>query len=265
MNAFINEFHYDNVGGDTGEFIEIAGIAGLDLTGWTIELYNGNGGGVYNTITLSGVLADSGNGYGFSVTTFPSNGIQNGAPDGIALIDNNGAVVEFLSYEGSFTATGGTASGLTSTDIGVIEEGSTPIGESLQLTGTGSAAGDFTWSAPQAETPGAANTGQTFSAPPVTGTVDFTLELLHFADQEANAATIGNIDNLSGVLNALRAEDLGGDGLADNTLTLSSGDAIIPGLFFDASQAVFGSQGIADIQIQNELGVQGCHPRQPRV
>ncbi|MDP5220416.1 choice-of-anchor I family protein [Ruegeria sp. 2205SS24-7] len=84
----------------------------------------------------------------------------------------------------------------------------------------------------------------------------FTLELLHFADQEANAATIDNIDNLSGVLNALRAEDLGGDGMADNTLTLSSGDAIIPGLFFDASEAVFGSQGIADIQIQNELGVQ---------
>ncbi|WP_305986079.1 5'-nucleotidase C-terminal domain-containing protein [Roseibium sp. MMSF_3544] len=84
----------------------------------------------------------------------------------------------------------------------------------------------------------------------------FTLELLHFADQEANAATIDNIDNLSGVLNALRAEDLGNDGIADNTLTLSSGDAIIPGLFFDASEAVFGSQGIADIQIQNELGVQ---------
>jgi 2',3'-cyclic-nucleotide 2'-phosphodiesterase (5'-nucleotidase family)/predicted extracellular nuclease len=84
----------------------------------------------------------------------------------------------------------------------------------------------------------------------------FTLELLHFTDQEANAATIDNIDNLSAVLNALRAEDLGGDGLPDNTLTLSAGDAIIPGLFFDASEAVFGSQGIADIQIQNELGVQ---------
>ena len=84
----------------------------------------------------------------------------------------------------------------------------------------------------------------------------FTLELLHFADQEANAATIDNIDNLSAVLNALRAEDLGADGVIDNTLTLSSGDAIIPGLFFDASEAVFGSAGIADIQIQNELGVE---------
>ncbi|MEO0764351.1 MAG: hypothetical protein AAFZ09_21540, partial [Pseudomonadota bacterium] len=84
----------------------------------------------------------------------------------------------------------------------------------------------------------------------------FTLELLHLADQEANAASIDNIDNLSAVLNALRDEDLGDDGEVDNTLTLSSGDAIIPGLFFDASAAVFGAAGIADIQIQNELGVQ---------
>ncbi len=86
----------------------------------------------------------------------------------------------------------------------------------------------------------------------------FTLELLHFTDQEANAATIDNIDNLSAVLNALRMEDLANDGVADNTLTLSSGDVIIPGLFFDASQAVFGSAGIADIQIQNELGLQAA-------
>ena len=86
----------------------------------------------------------------------------------------------------------------------------------------------------------------------------FTLELLHFTDQEANAATIDNIDNLSAVLNALRMQDLGDDGVEDNTLTLSSGDVIIPGLFFDASEAVFGSAGIADIQIQNELGLQAA-------
>ena len=37
---------------------------------------------------------------------------------------------------------------------------------------------------------------------------------------------------------------------------MSSGDQYIPGVFFNASAAVFGSGGIADIQIQNELGVQ---------
>ena len=84
----------------------------------------------------------------------------------------------------------------------------------------------------------------------------FTLELLHAADQEAGALAVQDAPRFSAVLNALRAEDLGGDGLEDNTLTLSSGDAFIPGLFYDASGPVFGSGGIADIQIQNELGFQ---------
>lgn len=86
----------------------------------------------------------------------------------------------------------------------------------------------------------------------------FTLELLHAADQEPlNAgATLSDITRFSAVWNALQNQDLGNDGLADNTLLLSSGDAVIPGLFYDASAGAFGSKGIADIQIQNELGFQ---------
>ncbi len=82
----------------------------------------------------------------------------------------------------------------------------------------------------------------------------YTIELLHVADQEASSAAVVDAPNLSAVLNALRAQDLGNDGLPDNTLTLSSGDAFIPGVFFDASETVYGAPGIADIQIQNELG-----------
>jgi hypothetical protein len=70
--------------------------------------------------------------------------------------------VQFISYEGSFTAVGGPAAGLTSTDIGVSESSSTPVGFSLQLTGTGSEAADFTWTSPTDDTPGAVNNGQTF-------------------------------------------------------------------------------------------------------
>ncbi len=84
----------------------------------------------------------------------------------------------------------------------------------------------------------------------------FTLELLHAADQEAGAAAVDDAPRFSAVLNALKAEDIGNDGLADNTLVLSSGDAIIPGLFYDASGPVYGRGGVADIQIQNELGFQ---------
>ena len=201
------------------------------------------------------------NGYGFSIVTFPSNGIQNGAPDGLALVDPAAVVVDAFAYEGSFIPVSGAASGLTLPDIGVAESSSTPLGFSLQRVGSGSAAADFTFAPEQAETPGAVNVGQTFVAPGNGGTVPpgsgvFTLEILHFADQEASGRAIIDAPNLSAVLNALRAQDLGNDGITDYTVTLSSGDAFIPGVFFTASEAVFGTPGIADIQIQNELGVQ---------
>jgi|TARA_R100000365_G_C2748188_1_gene79126 hypothetical protein len=163
QEVFINEIHYDNVGTDVGEAIEIAGPAGTDLTGWSLVLYNGANGASYNTRALSGTIADSGNGFGFVTLTYPTNGIQNGAPDGVALV-NNGVVVQFLSYEGTFLAVGGPADGLTSTNIGVEETSSTPIGFSLQLGGTGSTYTDFTWQTESAETFGSINTNQTFSS-----------------------------------------------------------------------------------------------------
>ncbi|WP_299405277.1 choice-of-anchor I family protein [Acaryochloris sp. IP29b_bin.148] len=84
----------------------------------------------------------------------------------------------------------------------------------------------------------------------------FTLEILHTADQEAGIPALDDIPNFSAVLNALKAQDLGDDGEPDNTVVLSSGDAIIPGLFFSASEDVLGGAGRADILIQNELGFQ---------
>ncbi|MDH6098085.1 esterase-like activity of phytase family protein, partial [Anabaenopsis sp. FSS-46] len=86
----------------------------------------------------------------------------------------------------------------------------------------------------------------------------FTLQLFHFADQEAGASAFTDIPRLSAVLNALKAEDLDNDGIPGfpNTLVLSSGDAYIPGLFFNASQIVYGGLGRGDILIQNALGVQ---------
>ena len=42
--VFISEIHYDNVGADAGEAVEVFGPAGTDLTGWSIVLYNGANG-----------------------------------------------------------------------------------------------------------------------------------------------------------------------------------------------------------------------------
>ena len=161
--VFINEIHYDNDSTDAGEAIEVAGPAGTNLSGWSLVLYNGNGGGVYDTDPLSGTIPDQSAGFGTVVVTYPVNGIQNGSPDGVALVDG-ATVVQFLSYEGTFTATDGPASGTTSTNIGVSESSSTPVGASLQLTGTGTVYEDFTWASPAANTFGSVNTGQTFGA-----------------------------------------------------------------------------------------------------
>jgi methionine-rich copper-binding protein CopC len=163
--VFINEIHYDNLDTDTGEFIEIAGPAGTDVNGWTLVLYNGSNNGTYTpTQTLSGTIPnEGGTGFGTIAVFYPSNGLQNGAPDGMALVDNLGNVVEFLSYEGTITASGGPADGMTSIDIGVSQTNSTPIGETLQRIGTGTVSTDFTWTGPVDDSPGAINAGQTFN------------------------------------------------------------------------------------------------------
>lgn len=156
--VWINEFHYDNAGSDLGEFIEVAGTAGADLTGWSIALYNGSNGTVYNTIALAGTLSDTEGGFGINVTDLPSNGLQNGAPDGFALVDANGVVVEFLSYEGELTAADGPAAGMTSQDVGVAETSSQVIGGSIQRVGIEDA---FEWAVTETNTNGTVNTGQT--------------------------------------------------------------------------------------------------------
>ncbi len=49
--------------------------------------------------SLTGVIPDQGNGYGTSLVSYPSNGIQNGSPDGMALVHAGSVVIQFLSYE----------------------------------------------------------------------------------------------------------------------------------------------------------------------
>jgi predicted extracellular nuclease len=169
-DVWINEFHYDNAGTDTGEFIELAGLAGTNLGGWQIVLYNGNtpaAASVYDTRGISGIIPDQANGRGTISFAYPVNGLQNGGNDAIALRDNNGVLRHFLSYEGTATGSGGPADGITSTDIGVSQSASAPIGSSLRLVGSGTAYGDFTWAyGASGANPGAINDGQSFGAAP---------------------------------------------------------------------------------------------------
>ena len=166
--VWINELHYDSSAtNDAGEMFEIAGPSGGSLDGWSVILYNGTNGTSYLTTSFdsSSRLSTSATGVGVLAYSFPTvvgGSFQNGAPDGIALVNPASEVVQFLSYEGTFTASGGPAGGLTSTDIGVSESTSTSPGTSLQLGGTGCAYTDFTWQPSATRTADAVNAAQTF-------------------------------------------------------------------------------------------------------
>ncbi|NJK41712.1 MAG: hypothetical protein HC934_10835 [Acaryochloridaceae cyanobacterium SU_2_1] len=99
------------------------------------------------------------------------------------------------------------------------------------------------------------STNFAIAPPPVAA---FTLQLLHFSDQEAGIPALDDAPRFSAVLAALKNQDANSDGQVDfaNTLVLSSGDAYIPGAFLNASSQPFGGPGRADILIQSELGVQ---------
>lgn len=165
QDLWINEFHYDNSGNDVGEFVEVVIADSVNTPPADIEvvLYNGNGGASYGSDSLDTFASTTVPGYTIYTLVYSSNGLQNG-PDGLALVED-GTLVQFLSYEGSFAADNGPAAGVTSEDVGVFEP-SVPIGQSLQLSGTGSNYADFAWQAPAAETPGAVNNGQTLTLPP---------------------------------------------------------------------------------------------------
>ena len=164
QSVFINEVHYDNAGADAEESLEIAGPAGTDMSGWKLVLYNGKNGRPYRTVSLEGSIPEQQGAYG--TLSFPVNRIENGSPDGVALVNPAGEVIHFMSYEGGFTATAGPAEGLAAKDIGVRESSSTRMGHSLQLKGSGHSLADFTWQGPGQASPGVVNAEQTFVAPP---------------------------------------------------------------------------------------------------
>lgn len=157
--VFINELHYDNVGADKEEFVEVAApLSWSDLSGVTMTLYNGGNGELYAGPTPLSSFTRRGIVDGWAFFTLDVS-LQNGAPDGLALAWGN-QVLQFLSYEGTFVATQGVAAGLTSTDMRVFEPADAPLGTSLQLTGRGDSYLDFRWEKFATNTYGDVNQGQ---------------------------------------------------------------------------------------------------------
>ena len=161
---YISEIHYDNDGNDVGEAIEVHLPPGTTSAGLSVVLYNAANGLKYDTDPLPVVTAPA-DAPAVAVIQYPSNGIQNGSPDGLALVDAADQVLEFLSYEGTFTAIDGPAAGRTSVDIGVSEAGNQAVGLSLSRSYV-AASDSLVWAGPAPSTFGAVNGGGTPPPPP---------------------------------------------------------------------------------------------------
>jgi uncharacterized protein len=229
--AYISEIHYDDstATGDTGEFVEVQFPAGTtSVAGWTVVLYNGSGGVVYRTNSLTSINAAA-----LAVVDYPVNTVQNGSPDGVALVDPQGAVVDFISYEGPLTATSGPAAGKTAPDIGVAETNSTPAGFSLQAF-YDEDAGGLVWYGPVPATKGAVNTGPSLDPNgqcPLTptreiGEVQGTGASSPYNGQQARVrgVVVGDVPGLGGFY----LQDPDGDG----------NDATSDGIFIDSPASV---------------------------
>ncbi|MCB0648970.1 MAG: hypothetical protein KDC49_20010, partial [Saprospiraceae bacterium] len=227
---FSNELHYDNTGADANERIEIGGEAGTSMNGWSVVFYNGFDGTSIATVNLTGNLPAaqctiSGVPISFRVidvlseTTFS---FQNGSPDGWALV-NGTTVVEFYSYEGTFTATNGPANGLQSTDIGVFEDGNGATTGSIQRTSTS------TWAVnASTNTFGACNTSQ--YGPPCGSNPVVTLSLNKTEGSEANTTVVTATANATAPVSGAQTVTLAitGTNITGGDYTLSSTTITIP-------------------------------------
>jgi hypothetical protein len=98
VKLVINEVDYDQVGTDADGFVEIhnAGDTAADLSNVDLVAVNGGDSSEYAREQLTGTLAAGGH---LAVAIE----LQNGAPDGLALVDGT-TLLDGLSYEGAITA-----------------------------------------------------------------------------------------------------------------------------------------------------------------
>ncbi len=139
----INEIHYDNDGTDVDEFVEIffpssTPIPPSILADYTIKL--SNQGADYASISLDdSEIVETSDDYGYYyVWAGPSNGIQNGPNDGVALCHFSEGLLQFWSYEGVITGTttGSCTYDVTSTEMDNSQASDNAIGISLQFIPT---------------------------------------------------------------------------------------------------------------------------------
>jgi Lamin Tail Domain/Collagen triple helix repeat (20 copies) len=153
----LNEIDYDQVGADSDGFVELynAGDVAVDLTGHAVVFVDGADGKEYLRKALSGTVAP-----GAHVVVAAD--AQNGAPDGVALLNGDKQLLDALSYEGPITAATIDAQTYDLVEGNALPESvadSNTVAGSLARSPDGSDTDDAAtdWSFTGTPTPGAAN------------------------------------------------------------------------------------------------------------
>ncbi len=161
------------------EFVELAGFAGSDLSGWTVEFLTDLGAVFgHHVLTNGTTIANTTNGYGFyvlaqkdvdspprdlTITNTMFDSLVMNIPGVIRLLNEVGGVEDVIAYGGSV---------LGYENLGVVDSDfldsfdPVPLTNSIFLTGIGTVGAEFSW-ASGVFSAGSVNPGQTFAQPAV--------------------------------------------------------------------------------------------------
>jgi hypothetical protein len=132
MPGYISEVAYK--GGNSVDFIEVAVTTGTDLSGYSIVIYDKLG-LVESTFDLGSVVSTVAGKDAYLVNDSTPGFIGLSSKESIALVDDLGNVVQFISFESEgVMANEGPANGLTPTDVGTLNFNT----ESLETSDGGS-------------------------------------------------------------------------------------------------------------------------------
>jgi len=176
--VWINEVGVNDPGVDVEEFIELCGVAGTDISGWKLVLYNGYDGSNYaehvigSTLGGSFVFADEQDGFGFYVLQSNNSSVPNAdetaifdsiqhSTDDAVRLSAGSTQVHFFAYECQ-TARTYEALGLPN-DLTPLADSSADA-TSISLVGAGTDQPEFTWEV-VTHTAGELNTDQSLPEP----------------------------------------------------------------------------------------------------
>ncbi|WGH78616.1 Hint domain-containing protein [Jannaschia ovalis] len=141
MPGYISEVDYD--GGAGSDFVEIVVPAGVDTSAYTLVAYDKDG-TIIETFSLGSPTQTIAGNNVYLLDSNDANWIDLHNDEALALVDDSGTVLQFISFKAPVTAVEGPASGTTSTAIGE-HSGSN---QSLETSDGGSSYSTTTTSSP---------------------------------------------------------------------------------------------------------------------